>query len=319
MNIDWNQYINKIVALDKEGFSSREISILLSKTNEQITEHHDRSVRSALQRYRQENNITPQVTPSKILVFDIETSPMITYAWNNMQSYIPESQIIADWFVICWSAKWLFDDEIISCSVTSQEAVKRDDKRVTQELWKLFNEANIVIAHYGDKFDIKMMNGRFLKYGLNLPSPYQSIDTKKYAGKRMRLPSLSLNYIARYLGLDQKHSTNFSLWVDCMDGKQEALDEMQLYCDQDIRVLEDVYLHLRPFIQPHPNLGLFIEADSQMCPSCASTNLKREGTYETTVNSYDAYRCKDCGSLTRSRKTNLTREDSATITSSLPR
>ena len=29
---------------------------------------------------------------------------------------------------VCWSAKWLFDDEIINCSVTEEEALEKDDK-----------------------------------------------------------------------------------------------------------------------------------------------------------------------------------------------
>lgn len=318
--INWDKYKTEVIDLSNRGLSSREISEHLAKIHPEITPTHDRSIRQALQRWRDEDpTLEVRQKRAKVLVFDIETTPLVAYVWNNKPNYLPEGQIIQNWYVINWAAKWLFDDEVITGVLTTEEAKTGNDKRIVKKLWDLFNEADIIIAHYGDAFDIKMMNGRFLKYGMNLPMPYQSIDTKKAASKRLRLPANNLNYIARYLGLGQKHSTNFQLWVDCMNGDKDALNKMDKYCQQDVKILEDVYLHLRPFIQPHPNLGLFIETDTVSCPSCGSTNLKKEGVYTTTVNQYDAYRCGDCGSITRSRKSKISTEERKTITSSVPR
>lgn len=316
-NIDWTQYEQEIIRLSEQGMSSRQIAEDLSGRFAEIKPTSDRSIRSVLQRLREDDKILIKQGPAKVLLFDIETSPMIAYNWNRKPNYLPEGMILEDWFVINWAAKWLFDDEMITSVVTPEEARNRDDKRVVKNLWKLLNEADVVIAHYGDMFDIKMMNGRFFKHNLNLPMPYRSIDTKKAASKRMRLPAFNLNYIARYMGLDQKHSTDFDLWVQCMAGNQEKLNEMDEYCQQDVRVLEDVYLKLRPFIQPHPNLGMYIETDTKTCPACGSEDLEIEGKYATTVNIYDAYRCQDCGSITRSRKSKIKNRDH--VTSSVPR
>jgi len=256
-------------------------------------------------------------TDAKILVFDIETAPLITYIWNRWQKFIPDTQLIEDWFVISWAAKWLFEDEILSKIVTPEEAQERDDREVVQALWKLLDEADIVIAHNGIKFDVKHMNGRFLKYGMDLPSPYQVIDTFRHSVKNMKLPSHGLDYIAKYLGLEAKKSTNFQLWVDCMKGDSTALHKMDDYCRNDVKVLEDVYLKMRSMIQPHPNLGVYIESDTKVCPSCGCADLKQQGTYATTVNLYDTYRCKNCGSLTRSRRSKLHKREH--VTSSVPR
>jgi|1_EtaG_2_1085319.scaffolds.fasta_scaffold01502_3 RNA polymerase subunit RPABC4/transcription elongation factor Spt4 len=314
--INYDNHKELILSLDSRGLSSSEIAEVLGmKTPDK--NFLPRSIRQALQRWGRGKGRTE---PAKILVFDIESSPMVTYSWQAKTRYITPDKVISDWFVICWSAKWLFDDEIINCSVTEEEALEKDDKRVVGELWKLLNEADIVIAHNGDNFDIRKMNARFAKHKMNLPSPYSSIDTYKSARKRLNLSYYRLSYIAEYFGLTQKkQDTNFKMWVDCLNGDKSALDKMQGYCDQDIRVLEDVYLYLRPYIQPHPNLGLYIEEESNMCPSCASTDLDKCGTYATTVNLYEAYRCKNCGSLTRARKHCLTKEDKETITSSIPK
>lgn len=276
---------------------------------------HPEKLRGKVRRKLKKHSKTIENKP-KILVFDIETSPLISYLWNRWQKFIPDEQVIEDWFVISWAGKWLFEEEVFSMVVTPQEARNRDDKRLVKGLWDKLNEADIVIAHNGLNFDIKVMNGRFLKYDLNLPMPYQVIDTFKHSTKRMRLPSHGLNYIAKYLGVGNKIKTDFQLWVDSMKGDEVALQQMDEYCKMDVKVLEDVYLKMRPLIQPHPNLGLFIESDTQTCPSCGSNDLELQGTYATTVNLYDAYRCKCCGSITRSRRAHPRKEH---ITSSVPR
>lgn len=319
MAVSWDEYKNEVIALREEGLSSRDIASVLSKTNPEINPSHDRSIRNALQRWRDEGSIEIKKEPAKVLLFDIETAPLITYLWRRSQKYISDEYLIEDWYIISWSAKWLFEDGVISEVVTPEEARDRDDERIVGDLWELLNEADITITHNGDKFDIKMMNGRFAKYGMNLPMPFQSIDTYKAARRRLSLPSLGLDYIAKYFGIEQKHDTDFQLWVDCMHGKEKALKRMDKYCRHDVKMLEDVYLKLRPFITSHPNLGLFIKNNAKTCPACGSEDLNKEGSYTTNVNMYDAFRCGDCGSITRSRHSSVTKEEKEKITRSIAR
>jgi DNA polymerase elongation subunit (family B) len=319
MAVKWKEHKSEVIALDKEGMSSKEIARVLSQTIPEIKPSHDRSIRNALQRWRERGEYKVEKQPAKVLLFDIETSPILAWMWSLRQKYISPENIKQDWFVICWSAKWLFEDEIINASVSPQEARNQNDKRIVEELWNLLDEADIIISHNGDKFDIKKMNGRFIKYNLNLPSPYKSIDTYKAARRRLSLSSLKLDFIADYLDIAGKQDTDFQLWLDCVQGNPDQLDKMQRYCDQDVKVLEDVYLELRPFITSHPNLGLSIKTEAKACPACGSEDLTKTGTYDTNVNSYDAFRCGDCGSLTRSRHSNVSKEDKETLTRSIAR
>lgn len=98
----------------------------------------------------------------------------------------------------------------------------------------------------------------------------------------------------------------------------EALDKMDHYCGGDVGLLEEVYLELRPWIKPHPNMGLFIGDDIARCPSCGSDDLKIDGYYRTYVNEYDAFRCGNCGSQSRSRKSNIKSSDFPNLKTSLP-
>lgn len=240
----------------------------------------------------------------KILVFDIETAPLKSYVWGIWNVNLGHSlnMLESDWFMLTWSAKWLFDDKVMSDKLTSEEVLNEDDKRISKSLWDLLEEADVVVAHNGLKFDIKRINTRFLKNGLTPPMPYQVIDTLIHARRRFNITSNKLNYIGKFLGLGEKLDTGgFDLWKRCMQGEEEALTEMETYNIQDVRLLEDVYLALLPYIKPHPNVGLFVKEDVHSCPSCGSHDLKWEGTYTTYANQYDAFRCGGCGSIGRSR------------------
>jgi len=261
-----------------------------------------------------------QVSLAKILVFDIETAPIKAYVWSMWKQNIGTHQFIEDWFMLTWSAKWLFSDEVLSDKLTPDEALMEDDKRITKSIWNLIDEADLVIAHNGNKFDIPKLNTRFLIHGLNNPRPYQAIDTLAHARRHLRVTSNRLDYLGEYLGLGRKKDTGgFKLWAGCMNGDQESLTNMQLYCDQDVLLLEAVYLKLRPFIKPHPNVGLLIGDNLERCPTCASVDLEPYGEYVTYTNIYEACRCKSCGATSRSRKSITPKRDFSNLKTSLPK
>jgi DNA polymerase III epsilon subunit-like protein len=261
-----------------------------------------------------------RTTPAKILIFDIETAPIEAFVWSAWKQNVGSNQIINDWFMISWAAKWLFEDFTISEVLTPKEILNKDDRRITGILHGLINEADIVIAHNGDKFDIKKINTRFLKHGFASPSSYHSIDTLKTLRRRFAITHNRLDYVGEFLGLGRKIETGgFDLWVRCMKGDAEALNEMDLYCKQDVKLLEDVYLMIRPYIKPHPNIGLYIEENIDSCPSCGHDKLILKSTYTTTVNEYNELQCMNCGSWSRSRRTNTPLQKNEGIKSSLPR
>lgn len=247
-------------------------------------------------------------TSAKILLIDIETAPALSYVWGawNQNPGTNLAMVQDDWFMLTWSAKWLFDKKVLSDKLTSEEAIQQDDSRIANSIWKLLDEADIVIAHNAIKFDIKRLNTRFLKAGYNPPMPYQIIDTYVHAKKSFALFSNKLDFIAKdFLGLEGKikHS-GFELWESCMKGDTEALLEMEEYNIQDVRILEDVYLELRPWIKPHPNIGLFVGKEVKCCATCGSEDLEWGSNYVTYANTYQACRCNSCGAVGRSRKSN---------------
>jgi len=244
--------------------------------------------------------------PPKILLLDIETAPLKAYVWRLWKENIYPNQILADWFIISWAAKWLLEDEIVSQCLSSKEILNEDDERIVTTLWHLINKADIVVAHNGSVFDLPKIKLRFLVYGLPPTSFYQLIDTKKIVKSEFGFTSNSLDHIARTLGLEGKISVDFSLWSRCMEGDAEALKLMEEYNRNDVRLLEDVYLVIRPYIKGHPNYNLYVDADKPVCPHCGGSNLVFNGYYYfTPTGKYRNYRCLSCGALARERKTVL--------------
>lgn len=241
----------------------------------------------------------------KILILDIETAPMRAFMWSRWKQNIYLDQTISDWFILTWSAKWLYSNNIMADRLTSSEAIAENDKRVSENLWKLLDKADMVVAHNGDYFDIPRINAAFLQNGIMPPSPYKQIDTRKIAAKQFGFSSNKLEALARMFNIESKLSTNMTLWVKCMNGDTKALEEMMIYNEHDVEILEDVYLILRPWVRSHPNVGLYMDTEEPICPHCGSKNVKADNNaYYTNTGKYETYRC-DCGAVSRKRKTSL--------------
>jgi DNA polymerase III epsilon subunit-like protein/predicted RNA-binding Zn-ribbon protein involved in translation (DUF1610 family) len=261
-------------------------------------------------------------TGAKILILDIETAPIRAKVWGIWNQNISIDQIESDWFILTWAAKWLFDEQTYSGALTGEEALKQDDSRILKGIWEMLNQADIVVAHNGDKFDLPKLNTRFLINKINPPLPYQSIDTLKHIKRNFAFTSNKLEFVNRMLGLPRKSKHDgFELWSKCYVGDENALKSMQEYNVNDVVILEETYLRLRPWIKPHPNTALFIlDEHEYRCPTCGSNKLEDEGKkYYTTVNAYSQFRCTNCGAIGRKRTSDLNIKQRRHILSSSPK
>ncbi len=259
----------------------------------------------------------------KILLFDIETSLMKFWNFRTGKTYLSHKNIIDDWFMIGWAAKWLDQPNYMSSILTQEEILAKDDSRLAQEMWNKFDEADIIIAHNAQGFDVPRINTRCLDNGIKIPpSSYQVIDTLKEYRKHFAFSSNSQDFLTKMLCLPQKLETNFNLWVRCMNGEQAALDEMNIYNIHDVGGLEELYLTVRPWMKSHPNLSLYHEdIDVTRCPKCSSTDLYWKDSYVTPAGRFAQYRCNGtrCGTIGRSRYSNLTADERKLITVSTAR
>lgn len=240
------------------------------------------------------------LTSPNIALIDIETSPIIGYTWGlydvNVLAVIEPVKILS----CAW--KWLGEKDVnvkALCDYKDYKPGIVNDRSLCKDIWDVLDLADIAIAHNGDSFDIKVCNSRFIANGLNAPSDYKSIDTLKVAKKYFRFNNNSLNELGVYLNEGEKVPTGgFKTWLKCMEGDPAAWLRMKKYNVQDIRLLERVYLRLRPFIGNHPNLNLIApsSAEGHSCSVCQSLDTTKRGKAVTKAGSYQRYQCNQCGS-----------------------
>lgn len=250
------------------------------------------------------NQVTnPTSTKPRILLFDIENAPSLGWFYDLWK----EGNIVgtkSDQYFLSFAYKWLDERQVKSFSLPDFKGYKpgsENDELLVKELWKLFDEADIVIAHNGNSFDIKKTNARFAYYKLSPPSPYKSIDTYREAKKYLNLPSYKLDYIANYFGYGRKLAhTGFHLWKGCMSGEPSAWKHMVKYNKKDVTLLEKIYLHLRPWIKNHPNISILMDR-TDGCPNCGSLSLMKQGTDITQKGRVQQFSCNDCGKWSRGK------------------
>ena len=243
-----------------------------------------------------------------VLFFDIETLPLVGYAWDVWKTDIQPVQLIKDWCVLSWSAKWYGDDRIMSDILKPKECEIRDDKRLMQSFWPLLDQADVVIAQNGRDFDVKKVNTRFLMHRMPPPSSYKLIDTLLALRSVFAMTYNKQDFVNAELGLQRKIKTDFELWKRCDRGERKALAEMRAYNETDILGLEALYVRLRPWVKNHPRLTAYDKVQG-VCPYCFGA-ISDNGYYQAAQNRYKEYRCTSCGGV--SHETRPVREEVST-------
>jgi hypothetical protein len=236
----------------------------------------------------------------RILLLDLETYPNLAYVWGKYdQNVIRFKQ---ETCLATYAAKWLDEPQVLAKALPDFKGYKPgsyNDEKLVKDLWLLVNEADIIVAHNGDQFDIKVFQARFIFHGLKPPKPFKTVDTKKATKKVARFNSNKLDDLSSLLENEKKIKTDFDLWQGCIDGDPASWKLMVKYNKKDILLLEKLYLRLRPWINNHPN---FTVVNRALCPKCNSKNIQYRGFTITQSRRYRRFQCLDCGGWGRSVK-----------------
>lgn len=278
------------------------------------SETRESSIRAAIKRgdvVVGESNTKYCKNPTpKVLLFDIETAPNKMMGWGLWNQNFGLNQIESEWFCLSFAAKWLGSDEVMYTDMRGIVSTE-DDTHILDELWKLFDEADVLIGQNSKAFDVKKMNARWILNGYQPPSPYKQIDTLDIAKRNFSFTSRKLEWMTDKLCENKKLThgkfAGFQLWKECLLDNPEAWQEMEDYNRMDVISLEELYLKMAAWDDKHVNFNLYNDIAEHIC-RCGSNRLKEDGFAYTGVSKFQQYRCLDCGATTRGRENLFSKE-----------
>lgn len=216
----------------------------------------------------------------KRLFYDIETSLCegVFFRPGYNQTITP-NQILRHAQIVCISWKWEGRRRVHNIHWGLDE---QNDKALVAEFISILNEADEIVAHNGDRFDIKWIRARAAFHGIPMRHTYKMIDTYKLAKKYFALPGYRLADVADYFGLEAKRDPGgLQTWIDVINKDRSALKRMLWYCDGDIITLEAVYKHIRRYTEAKFNYAVANGVQKFCCPECG--NLGKWNKTYTTV------------------------------------
>lgn len=245
-----------------------------------------------------------------ILFLDIETAPKLAHVWQFWKTNIGLNQLKTFGHIMSFAAIWNEDGDK---NALYFETRTENDERLVRQLIRLLDDADIVVGHNVDQFDLGTIKARALALGIKPPSPYKIVDTLKIAKKQFRFDANSLAYLCEVLPIKHKKLKHnkfpgFELWKECMAGNDEAWKEMKKYNVWDTLSVRDVYYLMRPWIANHPNVANAEESEELLCPKCGSSHVHCRGYAYTNVGKYRKFQCQDCGGWSRTRITERFKE-----------
>ena len=236
------------------------------------------------------------MTEPRVLLYDIESAPITAYVWQryNIDNVTGVEQ---DWYLLSVAWKWLGDKRAQALSLDQCERRDPcDDLVIAEQIHELFDQADIVVAHNGNRFDQAKARTRMAVHGLAPPSRFQEVDTLMVARGNFAFSSNKLDDLGEALGLGRKMDTGgFGLWLGCMADDPRAWAKMRRYNRSDVELLEAIYLALRPWMPRHPNMALIADRPNA-CPKCGSEEGMVLRRYKNNAVTRRAqYQCKACG------------------------
>jgi hypothetical protein len=257
----------------------------------------------------------------KVLFFDVETSALETKErkWGLWDERPIKREVTKDYQILTVAWHWYGEMRrgkhvvyvIGQDDLPGYVPGQIDDLELLREFHKVISEAQYVVAHNGDTFDMKKLRARMVLKGLPpFPAPKQ-YDTLKAAKRVGKFTSNRLGDLARDFGVDEKGDPGgFETWEGCENGDPKSWRHMKRYNKADIPPMIGVYDRLTPWDKQAPDLNVLADMPDA-CTRCLGRVFELRGlTIPTkTGTRRQRYQCKavNCGKWLQGR--NIIRSD----------
>jgi uncharacterized protein YprB with RNaseH-like and TPR domain len=181
-------------------------------------------------------------------------------------------QIIEERRIITAAFNWEGKNKIYDFSWDKN----REDAKLVEDLTGEMNEADEIVAHYGDGFDVPWVRTRAMKHSIVVPN-WKSVDTKAWASRYFFLNSNKLDYLAKFLGIGTKIRTEYDLWKQATGGTDKqskaAVRRMCAYNRHDTALLKPVHTILSKYCPLHTHAGVQDGGERWSCQRCGSEHV----------------------------------------------
>ena len=155
-----------------------------------------------------------------VLYFDIETLPLKCFFWQPGTQYVGHKNMLPShdmWGLIC--IQYAVNDGPVK--------VLRYDKHggtkgMIKAFDKLVSESDYILGKNSDRFDVKMLTSMRMMCDLPAMTGWEKYteDLERHMRRYFRLPSQSLDYISKKMGVGGKVSMQMSDWVEISNMKE---------------------------------------------------------------------------------------------------
>lgn len=264
----------------------------------------------------------------KIVYFDIETLPLKGYFWQPGQQYVGHSNLIPShsmWDLIC--IQYAINDGPVKVLRYDKHGGAKD---IIEKFDAIIADADVVLGKNSDRFDVKMLNAMRLFLGVKSMLGWEKYteDLEKQMRRYLRLPSQSLDYISKQLGVGGKHRMEMGDWIDISRYKElttlkssgldvmtinivskymfkekasdiikagkVALDKMCNYGAKDTEDTRTIWKYCQAHFDPKFNRAKWV-GEKHACKRCGEGNIKKNGTRVAGKTLYQHFYCNDCG------------------------
>lgn len=242
----------------------------------------------------------------KICFYDFETTYLLARIWRPGKQVVRHDQLDdrqSAYKII--SVAYCFNDDK-PAKVIGWGYHKQDSAGVIAKFNRVLKreKPDIVIGKNSDHFDVKHANAQ---QWLNRLEPFPewaliTDDVEKQIRRAFALPSYSLDYVSKQLGLGGKKKMEFQHWIDIVEKiNPESYKTMLEYNIKDTEDTRALYYSIKPYIlQPKFNMATFKGIDC--CINCGSEDIKTNGSFGKGKTRYIKYKCNTNGCYAGSKR-----------------
>ena len=238
----------------------------------------------------------------KILIYDIETSPILAYIWRPGYNMTVTHDMIKkgqQTNIICICYKWHGEKKTYSLQWDKHQ----DSETMIEKFSKVVEQADVVLAHNGDRFDLKHINTQRLLQDKPPIAWPTSEDTLKMVKKHFNFASNRLDFLSKTFVGAGKDKMSFQDWVDIVENNcEKAMRKMIKYCKRDVDLLDQVFTKIKPHVTLKANRSLLLMGNTDGCPNCGVNHIIKQGFYVTKAGKWQKLKCQNCGHIFKGKK-----------------